>query len=50
MLSHLKLDPLRFDWALGEQVMASIITRTKRDDEVIDLIRRVAGTVGTMQG
>lgn len=42
MLSHLALDPARYDWALSEQVMASIITRTKRDESLMTLIREVA--------
>jgi hypothetical protein len=42
MLEHLGLDRARYDWQLGEQVMASIITKTKRDDEVQELIRQVA--------
>ena len=42
MLDHLNLDPERFDWDLGDQVMGNIITKTKRDDEVIELIRAVA--------
>jgi hypothetical protein len=42
MLSHLNLVPERFDWSLGNQVMNNIITKTKRDDEVIALARRIA--------
>jgi hypothetical protein len=43
MLSHLNLVPERFDWSLGNQVMNNIICKTKRDDEVIALARRIAG-------
>ena len=41
MLVHLGLNPERFDWTLGDQVMGSIITKTKRDDAVFSLIQSV---------
>lgn len=46
LLIKLDLDPERFNWGLGDQVMNSVITKTKRDDEVMSLIRSVVESVG----
>jgi hypothetical protein len=42
MLDHSRLDQARYDWSLAEQVMGSVSSKTKRDDNLIALIQEVA--------
>lgn len=41
LVFHLQLDPERFDWALARQVLDKVVARTRRDEELSDLIRSV---------
>ena len=41
VLAHLELDPSAFDGVLAEQVMASTITSTRRDEGLLRMIREV---------
>jgi LPS sulfotransferase NodH len=42
MLEHAHLDQNHYDWELAGKVMDNVITRTRRDDEVIRMIQDVA--------
>jgi hypothetical protein len=49
MLEHAGLDPAQYDWNLADQVMRSVITKTKRDPELIALIREVAAKMAVSE-
>lgn len=49
MLKHLELDNAGFDWPLADRVMSSVITKTERDDSVVNLIREVAETMSDVR-
>ncbi|MCB1379038.1 MAG: sulfotransferase [Alphaproteobacteria bacterium] len=44
-LDHLGLDAARFDWSLADQVIGSVITKTKRDPEIMKLVRQVMASL-----
>ena len=41
LIKHLQLDPERFDWTLARQVLDKVVARTRRDEDLSELIRSV---------